>query len=331
MPTVDGLQIASWEESTFRDMRRGGLDLVGWTCAVWEGFADTMDHLAELAAWCRRLPDVITQVRTVGDVAEAIENNRVGIFGVFQNTTPIEGNIDRLALFHAVGVRMIQLTYNTQNDVGAGCYEDRDSGLSRFGHEVVAMMNQLGLVIDLSHVGPRTSADAVAASLQPVVYSHVCPASRKQHPRNKTDEEMRRVAECGGLVGVTMFPPFLPSGNASSLDEVIDLVEHVVRVCGEEAVGIGSDFVQGRSREFLMWLNRDKGRGRLVAGTDTVEHLTNIRMPADLEGIADFGNLRIGMERRGWSQERIDRVLGDNWMRVFGEVWRQSPAVEITR
>ncbi len=321
---MDGLEIASWDVENFEAMQRAGLAGVGWTCAVWENFVDTLERIAEMLGWFRRLPAVLRPVRSVGDIVAAHEAGAVGMYLVFQNTSPIEDRIERLALFRELGVRMMQLTYNTQNLVGAGCYEDRDSGLTRFGHEVVEEMNDLGIVIDLSHVGPRTTSDAIASSRQPVVFSHVCPRVLKEHPRNKTDEEMRRVAEGGGLVGVTLFPPFLPSGNDSSVEEFVDVVEHVVGVCGEESVAIGSDFIDGHGAEFLEWLNRDKGTGRFVGGSETIDGLVKVRMPRGVARIQEFPNIRSVMERRGWREERVARLLGQNWLRLFGDVWRDD-------
>ncbi len=234
----------------------------------------------------------------------------------WQNTSPIEDDLRRLSLFHELGLRIVQLAYNTQNFVGSGCYESRDSGLSDFGRDVVAELNRLGIVIDLSHVGPLTAREAALASERPVSFTHVCPSALKRHPRNRDDEELRLVAERGGVVGVTPFPWFL---REPTLDAFLDAVEHVIGVAGEEHVGIGTDFTEGHGDAFLEWILRDKGYGRLLTTTPLDE--LRIVMPAGLARLADWPNLTAAMEVRAWSEERILRLLGGNWLRFLGDVW----------
>ena len=313
---VDGLVVSRWSREVFEAMRAGGITAANCTTAVWEGFADGMANVAAFKRWLAEHDDLIRPVRSVADVHSAKREGRVGIVLGWQNTSPLEDDLGRLALFHELGLRVAQLTYNTQNLVGSGCYESRDSGLSDFGRDVVAEMNVLGIAIDLSHVGSQTSRDAVLASSTPVAYTHVCPAALKPHPRNKGDEELRLLAEHGGMIGVTPFAWFLPE---PTLDAFLDAVEHIVGVAGEEQVGIGTDFTEGHGTAFLEWIMRDKGRGRLVTSTPLEE--LNLAMPAGLERLRDWPNLTAAMETRGWPERRIRRLLGENWLRFFADVW----------
>ena len=155
----------------------------------------------------------------------------------------------------------MQLTYNTQNLVGSGCWESRDGGLSDFGRDVVDEMNRLRILIDLSHVGPRTSDDAIRHSKAPVAYTHCCPML-KQHPRNKTDEQLHTIAAAGGFVGFASYTPFLPKGDESTLDDCIAAMTYLTNLVGEESVGIGTDWVQDQDIGFFHYLSADKGRGR---------------------------------------------------------------------
>jgi membrane dipeptidase len=154
------------------------------------------------------------------------------------------------------------MAYNTQNLIGAGCYESHDGGLSDFGREAVAEMNRVGLLCDLSHVGPKTSEDVIRASSAPVCYSHIAPAGLKDHPRNKSDEQIRFIVDHGGFVGVTMFPPFLRRGTASTVDDYVEAIEYVINIAGEDAVGYGTDFTQGHDPRFFDWITRDEGYAR---------------------------------------------------------------------
>ena len=203
---IDGLNVSNFSRSVFEDMRRGGVTASNCTSSVWENFTETMRNTARWKTWLRDNADLITQVYTTEDIHRAKRENKAGIILGWQNSTGIEDRLDYLALFHELGLRIVQLTYNTQNLVGSGCYESRDSGLSDFGRDVLAEMNRLGILCDLSHVGAKTSEDAIVASKQRVAYSHCLPAGLKAHPRNKSDQQLRFIAERSGFVGVTMFP-----------------------------------------------------------------------------------------------------------------------------
>jgi membrane dipeptidase len=281
---------------------------------VWEGFVESMRNVVRWKGWFRDHADLITQVYTTADIRRAKMDGKTGIILGWQNTSGIEDQLGYLGLFKELGVGIMQLTYNTRNLSGTGCYED-DAGLSGFGREVLAEMNRLGIVCDLSHVGAKTSEDVIRSSAQPVVYSHCLPAGLKAHPRNKTDEQLRFIVDRGGFVGVTMFPPFLPRGSHSTVDDYVEAIEYVANICGEEHVGIGTDFTQGYGRPFYDWLNHDKGYARKLTEFGEVIN------PEGLRTIGEFPNLTAAMERRGWSERRIEGVLGENWIALLKSVW----------
>jgi membrane dipeptidase len=212
-------------------------------------------------------------------------------------------------------VGIVQMAYNTQNLIGTGCYESRDGGLSDFGREAVAEMNRVGIMCDLSHVGPKTSEDVILASTKPVCYSHCLPAGLKEHPRNKSDEQLRFIADKGGFIGVTMFPPFLRKGTESTVDDYVEAIAYVVNLVGEDCVGIGTDFTQGYGPSFFEWITRDKGEARKLTEFGAIKGL------AGIETIGRFPNLTAAMERVGWPEAKIRKVMGLNWVRVLKEVW----------
>lgn len=323
MTVIDGLQIAKWGRDTFDDMLRAGLTTVNCTCSVWEDVAGTMANIAAFRRMFDVHSEVIRPVRHVEDIVAAKSEGRVGIILGFQNTSAIERDAKYVGIFKDLGVGVIQMTYNTQNAVGSGCYERRDSGLTDFGREVLAEMNRVGVVADLSHVGPRTSHDIVEASEKPVVYSHVAPSALKEHPRTKSDDEMRLVADTGGLVGVPVLPAFLRAGNNATIDDYVEAIEYVVNVCGEEHVAIGTDFTQGHDHDFLAWLMRDKGTGRVVTDASLTELMEPV-LPRGVQTIAELPNVTATMQRRGWPEHRIRQVMGGNWLRVFADVWGEA-------
>ena len=312
---IDGLIISNWDRSVFEDMRKGGLSAANCTVSVWEGFQKTVDNIGAMKKKIRDNSDLLTLVRGTSDILHAQKEGKTGIILGFQNAHAFEDNLGYIEAFAEMGVRVVQLCYNTQNLIGTGCYE-QDGGLSDFGREVIVEMNRVSIMVDLSHVGGKTSEDAILMSTKPVCYSHCLPAGLKQHPRNKNDEQLRFIADHGGFVGVTMFPPFLARGIESTVDDYVVAIDYVINLIGEDCVGIGTDFTQGWGKPFFDWITHDKGRYRRLTDFGKVVN------PAGMEVIGNFSNLTAAMEKAGWTERRIRKVLGENWLRVFGEVWQ---------
>ncbi|WP_206956771.1 dipeptidase [Trinickia acidisoli] len=311
---IDGLNISKFERSVFEDMRKGGITAANCTVSVWESFTKTVDNIALMKQQIREHDEMLTLVRTTDDILRAKRENKTGIILGFQNAHAFEDNLGYIEAFADMGVRVVQLCYNTQNLVGTGCYE-RDGGLSDFGREVITEMNRVGIMVDLSHVGGNTSSEAIAFSKKPVCYSHCLPSGLKAHPRNKSDAQLKEIADAGGFVGVTMFAPFLKRGIDATIEDYIEAIDYVVNLIGEDTVGIGTDFTQGFSVDFFDWLTHDKGRYRRLTNFGKVVN------PEGIRTIGEFPNLTAAMERAGWSETRIRKIMGENWVRVFSDVW----------
>lgn len=287
------------------------------------GFSDTVENIAR---WMTRMelhPAAFRQVRTVADIADAKVTKRLGVVLGFQDTVPFEGRIENVDIFRNLGVRVTQLTYNVRNLVGDGCLEPANGGLSRFGHSVVERMNAVGMLVDLSHCGQKTTAEGIAASRLPVAITHSGCNAVARHPRSKDDTELRALAEKGGVIGIYLMP-FLSPGRVPTRADVLDHLEHAINVCGEEHVGIGSDLsttpIDG-SGDYVT-KHREFVAGRIAKGIAapnedpdilfTVPELNNDRR---MELIAE------GLASRGHPSARIEKVIGGNWLRLFGETW----------
>lgn len=310
----DGLIVSNWSWDVFKDMRRGGLTAANCTCSIWEGFRDTMHNIASWKGYAREHADLLFQVYTTADIKRAKQEGKTGIVLGFQNAAAFEDQLGYIQLFKELGVGIVQLCYNTQNLVGTGCYE-RDGGLSGYGYDVVAEMNRVGIMVDLSHVGPQTSDDVIRASTKPVAYSHCLPAGLKQHPRNKSDAQLTFIADHGGFIGVTMFPPFLKRGANASVDDYVEAIDYVVNLAGEACVGIGTDFTQGYGKPFFDWITHDKGTGRKLT------EFGDIVNPEGIRTIGEFPHLTAAMEKAGWPERKIRKIMGENWLRVLHDVW----------
>lgn len=315
LTVVDGLIVSRWHRPVFEAMRDGGLSAANCTCSVWEDFPTTMKAMADWKQWIRENSDLLMQAYTTEDIRQAKETGKVGIILGWQNSTGFGDYLPLVDIYHEIGLRIVQLTYNTTNTVGSGCYESVDTGLTDFGRDLVDALNRVGIVIDLSHVGMKTARDAILYSKQPVTFSHCLPAALKQHPRNKSDEDIRLIAERGGFVGVTFFPPFLKRGTASTIDDFLDAVEHVINIAGENQTGIGTDFTQDHDESFFDYITRDKGYGRKLTSFGEIIN------PEGIRRIEHYPNLTEAMERRGWPEDRIERVMGENWIGYLRSVW----------
>jgi membrane dipeptidase len=311
---IDGLIIAKWDRSIFEDMRRGGLSAANCTVSVWEGFGDTVANIADMKKLIRDNSELVSLVRTTGDIAQAKRDGKTGIILGFQNAHAFEDNLGYIEAFADMGVRVVQLCYNTQNLIGTGCYE-RDGGLSGFGREAIAEMNRVGIMVDLSHVGGATSEEAILASAKPVCYSHCLPSGLKEHARNKSDDQLRFIADQGGFIGVTMFPPFLKRGIEATVADYVEAIDYVIDLVGDDCVGVGTDFTQGYDKGFFDWITHDKGRHRKLTSFGTILN------PEGIRTIGEFPNLTAAMQKAGWSESRIRKVMGENWVRIFGQVW----------
>lgn len=316
---IDGLLVSNWSPPVFRSMREAGLTAANCTCSLWEGFEETMRNVAELKTAVSQHEDLLMLIRSVQDIEAARASGRAGVILGFQNTSGTEGRIGYLQLFHDVGVRVIQLTYNYQNDVGTGCYELRDSGLTEFGRDLVAELNRLGILVDLSHVGLRTCWEAVRCSDKPVAITHAGPSALRDHPRNKPDDLIRAVADGGGVIGLTPLKWFLRHGEQSTIDDYLDALEHCINVAGEDHVAIGTDITEGHGRSEVERSFRHRGDGRLR--TDLSPDSAGFPMPDGLSRIRDIAGLPALMERRGWNEERQSKVLAGNWLRLFRDAW----------
>jgi len=281
--------------------------------------------VARIAAWEREVdhhPEALRRVRTVADLEDAKETKRLGLVYGFQDVVPFGGELDRIDLFYGLGVRIVQLTYNDRNFMGDGSLEPNDGGLSRMGHAAVARMNDLGILVDLSHCGARTTLDGIEASSQPVSATHTGCSAVFAHPRNKDDATLRLLADRGGVVGIYLMPFLNPAGPPAAEDVLLHL-EHALQVCGEDHVGIGSD--QGITplnvadpfpAQFQAVSARRQAMGIAAPREDTIPYVAELNTPRRMEKIADL------MAERGHRDRVIEKVLGGNFARLLGEVWR---------
>lgn len=298
------------------------IDVVNWTvCRPWSDYHQAVDEIGYGLTVIDENPDRFLLVRSTSDIAEAVESGRVGIIFGPQNALPAEGSEFALRVLHELGVRILQLTYNETNAYGSGAAAD-DQGLTRAGRELVRDMARLGMVVDVSHCGDRTTMDAIEHSPHPVLVTHANLRSLHPSPRNKTDDAVRALAERGGVIGVTLWSPMLRYDARPGVVDFLKQLSHAVELVGIEHVGIGSDFSEGADR--AAWDGEFGADGKYpnITGNLGPWYGYDTRFAEGGSSASDFPAIIEAVRDLGFTDEEMEALTGGNFMRVFKEVWK---------
>jgi membrane dipeptidase len=312
---IDALQFCRWSRKTFEQMREAGMSAVHATVAYHESFRKTVEHLADWHWRFRDNSDLIMPGREAADIDRARTSNRTAIFFGLQSPMPVEDDLGLLAMLHHLGIRFLQITYNNQSLLGAGWMEPNDSGLTRMGHDVIREMNQLGMVIDLSHAGERTTLQAIEASERPVAITHANPAWWQATGRNVSKTVCRELAEANGMLGLSLYPHHLPDSSATTLERFCRMAADVAEIVGVGRLGIGSDLCQDQPDDVVRWMR--EGRWKRpdpapIAFPDQTSWFRDNR---------DFPGVRHGLVAAGFSEAEAAQVLGGNWYHFMVEAF----------
>lgn len=330
---IDSLQYPIPARQWFEEWRAGGVGCVHVTVAIWENATETLQRLAKWRQAFDENADLIALATTGEDIERIAASGRTAVVLGFQNTAPIEHDVELIGTFHELGVRIMQLTYNLQNYIGAGYWEENDGGLSsRFGRVAVEEMNRVGVLIDLSHCGERTTLDAIEHSSRPVAITHSNAREFVENPgfgpgRLKTTEALKALARRNGVLGVCPNRSLIAKGTKATLEEFTELVARTVDLIGIDAVGIGTDYCAGHAREVRTWWryarwSREKAQIPPYAPHEAWQEW--FRSPAD------FGNITEGLRRRGFTEDETAKILGGNWLRLFRESFVPSQDGKVT-
>lgn len=316
-PLIDNLQYANWSETIFRQMREGGVDAVHVTIAYHESFREMVLNLEAWNRWFERFPDLIFKGSQASDVRLAQETGRTAIFFGFQNPSPIEDDIGLIEICHQLGIRFMQLTYNNQSLLATGCYEADDTGLTRFGVQAVAEMNRVGLVVDMSHSGERSTLEAIEASARPIAITHANPDWWHPALRNKSDTVLRALTERGGMLGFSVYPHHLKDGPACTLQGFCEMVAEAAARYGAQHLGIGTDLCQDQPDRIVEWMRVGRWSKAMDYGEGSADNPGFPPMPDWFGDNRDFGNLRAGLAAVGFSGAEVDGIMGANWLNFY--------------
>jgi membrane dipeptidase len=282
-----------------------GYDVIGWEMAV--------RNLGAYITWLEKRTDKFMLVRHADDVLEAKRTGRMAITFDLEGMNALNGESSLVSLYYRLGVRQMLTAYNKNNLAGGGCH-DKDTGLTEFGRRVIAEMNRVGMLVDCSHTGYRTTMDVMEMAIQPVVFSHSNPKALRPHGRNITDDQIRACAKTGGVIGVTGLGYFLPD-RASTAVALADCVVHVRDLVGPDHVGLGLDYTPPDPKDTL--------DADLAAHPDfwpPAEYAAPWPMQDASPGA--FAQLAALLLERGWSNGDVRKVLGENFLRVARAVWK---------
>lgn len=307
-PAVDG-------KSYLDRVIDAGLNVVGVTLAAhvddFDTFVEMAYHYLNLMS---ALPNKTMQIERVADIETAVRQNKLGIIFGAQTGGMVGTEIWRWTILHKLGLRICALTYNERNPLGDGCLEPNDQGLTSFGRQAVQEMNRLGITLDVSHVGPRTTMDALEFTSKPPIASHSNAQARTASRRNLSPEAMRIIADKNGVMGLTGFSAMThrENGVRPTINDFLDMIDHVVDAIGIDHVGIGSDMFESYTK--LSWESTTK---RMYPQPWMYE----TRFTEGFSHISDWPWAIEGLVARGYSDEDIQKLIGQNWLRVFTDTW----------
>lgn len=319
---IDGLVIPrGWDEDSFAALAKSGY--AGFNASL--NSRNLKVALESLEDWKKRIvenSERLIHATTSGDFVKAKKEKKVAVMFGFQNATMVEKSIDNIDTLYEAGTRWIQLTYNQRNLLGDGCTERTNAGLSDFGIEAVERMNELGVVIDLSHSGRQTTNDGIEFSKKGISFNHtMCEALYKNHPRAKTDAQIRAMADKGGVMGIIclgyMIGPDPGSNGTTTLETYVDHIDHAVKIAGIDSVGVAADFaIQGLQADGATRENW------YVPRLTRFKPSYQVRWPPwipELDQPDRYRSVAHALNKRGYKWGDIEKILGQNWLRYFSE------------
>lgn len=322
---IDGLQYANWSEKIFRQLRHGMVDAVHVTITYHETFRETVLNIESWNRRFERFPDLIFQGRGAADVEIARATGRTAIFFGAQNPSCIEDDIGLVEVLHTLGLRFMQLTYNNQSLLATGCYEAEDAGLTRMGRAVVAEMNRVGLVVDMSHSAERSTLEAINHSTRPIAITHANPAAWHPALRNKSDRVLRALATSGGILGFSLYPHHLKGGSGCTLQDFCQMVARTAEVMGTRTLAIGTDLCQDQPDRVVDWMRAGRWTKAVEYGEGSAAAPGFPPMPQWFQDNRDFDALEEGLRDVGFSGAEVAGIMGGNWLDFFARSFHAAP------
>jgi membrane dipeptidase len=319
--TLASIGYAFDDTASFQALRDSGVSALKSTLGGANGtFEETVADIAAAQRLIERHPDIFIKVKGHSELERAKPEGKVAVIFSFEAASPLEDKLDRIDLFRNLDVLVMQLSYNHTTPFGVGCLDGETGGVTELGRKAIERMNKLGVALDLSHSNTQTTREGIALSAKPPLITHSGCRAVFMHPRNKRDEEMKALADKGGVMGIYMLPFLTPDDKQPMLADYMQHMLHALKVCGEDHVGIGTDvpfFTVTDSDLKAMKQDEEDRRKKGVnaPGENRPPYIPDINTPRKLESVAD------ALLKHGYSARAADKVLGLNFSRAFKEIW----------
>ena len=311
---IDGLEYCNWNRDLFENAHQAGITAIHATLVYWE---NTEESFAKIKYWndlFKEHKDIITHAKKTEDIIQAKKNNKLAIIFGFQNSAPIANDIFLVEKFFKEGLRFMQLTYNNQTPLAGGCFEPKDSGVSRFGKAVIEEMNRLGMIVDLSHAGKQTCIDAIEFSNQPVAISHANPTFFHNSIRNINSDVLQKLAKKNGFIGLSLYPYHLKNLGKCKVEDFCSMIKELINLIGEDNIGIGSDLCLNWPDEIVMWMRNGKWTKKIDYGESKDNNPKWPELPNWYSKPSDLKNLFISMCENNISEKVATKIVGENWL-----------------
>ena len=314
---IDNLQYCNWSREIFEINREAGLDAVHVTIVYHEDFNELQEIIKSWEKLFNENKDLIFQGRSYNDIEKANSENKTAIFFGFQNCSPIEDDISLIEKVHLLGCRFMQLTYNNQSLLATGCYEKNDSGVTNFGREAIKEMNRVGVVIDMSHSGEKSTLDAIEVSEKPIAITHANPSFWHPAKRNKSSELLKTLAQKNGMLGLSLYPHHLKNNTKCTLESFCEMTAKTAEIMGVKNIGIGSDLCLNQPDTVVEWMRNGTWSKNTNYGEGSQKKPGFPKQPEWFSDARGFKNLEDGLRKIGFSEKETNGILGNNWYNFY--------------
>ena len=314
---IDNLQYCKWSREIFEINNKAGLNAVHVTLVYHEDYDELQQRIQEWNKHFEENKDLIFLGDNYYDITKAKEENKTAIFFGFQNCSPIEDDIGLIEKVHSQGCRFMQLTYNNQSLLATGCYEKNDSGVTNFGKEAIKEMNRVGIVVDMSHSAEKSTLDAIEISQKPIAITHANPTFWFEAKRNKSTELLKVLSASGGMLGLSLYAHHLKDGTNCKLESFCEMVARTVEIMGIDNVGIGSDLCLNQPDSVVEWMRNGTWSKSKNFGEGSKDKPGFPKQPEWFLDARGFNNINTELKNKGFHEEEINKILGNNWFNFY--------------
>ena len=317
---IDNLQYCKWSRKIFEINKEANLDAVHVTIVYHEDYDELLLEIKKWEKLFNENSDLIFLGRDFNDIEKAHKENKTAIFFGFQNCSPIEDNVNLIEKVHELGCRFMQLTYNNQSLLATGCYEKIDSGVTNFGKEAIKEMNRVGIVVDMSHSGEKSTFDAIEFSEKPIAITHANPIFWHAAKRNKSNDLIKTLGESGGMLGLSLYPHHLKNNTNCTLESFCEMTARTAEIMDVKNIGIGSDLCLEQPDSVVEWMRNGTWTKSKNYGEGSKNKPGFPMQPDWFKDARGIENIENGLKKIGFSEDETKGILGNNWFNFYKNI-----------